>query len=42
MRNIVAKLPSEAVPEVKSYIDAVYRAPTYEAGQTLATEVLEK
>jgi putative transposase len=42
MRNIVAKLPSEAVPEVKSHIDAVYRAPTYEAGQKLATEVLEK
>lgn len=42
MRNIVAKLPSEAVPEVKSHIDAVYRAPTYEAGQKLATEVLGK
>jgi putative transposase len=42
MRNIVAKLPSEAVPEVKAHIDAVYRAPTYEAGQKLATEVLEK
>jgi len=42
MRNIVAKLPSEAVPEVKSHIDAVYRAPTYEAGQKLATEVMKK
>jgi putative transposase len=42
MRNIVAKLPSEAVPEVKAHIDAAYRAPTYEAGQKLATEVLEK
>ena len=42
MRNIVAKLPSEAVPEVKSHLDAVYRAPTYEAGQKLATEVLGK
>ena len=42
MRNIVAKLPSEAVPEVKAHIDAVYRAPTYEAGQKLASEVLEK
>ena len=42
MRNIVAKLPSEAVPELKAHIDAVYRAPTYEAGQKLATEVLEK
>ena len=27
---------------MKSHIDAVYRAPTYEAGQKLATEVLEK
>jgi putative transposase len=42
MRNIVAKLPSEAIPEVKAHIDAVYRAPTYEAGQKLATEVMEK
>ena len=42
MRNIVAKLSSEAIPEVKAHIDAVYRAPTYEAGQKLATEVLEK
>jgi putative transposase len=42
MRNIVAKLPSEAVPEVKAHLDAVYRAPTYEAGKKLATEVLEK
>jgi hypothetical protein len=30
MRNIVAKLPSEAVPEVKAQIDAVYQAPTYD------------
>jgi putative transposase len=42
MRNIVAKLPSEAIPEVKAHVDAVYRAPTYEAGQKLATEVLDK
>ncbi len=42
MRNIVAKLPSEAIAEVKAHLDAVYRAPTYEAGQKLATEVMGK
>jgi transposase-like protein len=42
MRNIVGKLPSEAIAEVKVHVDAVYRAPSYEAGQKLATEVLGK
>ena len=42
MRNIVAKLPLEAVPEVKTHIEAVFRAPTFEAGQKMTKEVLEK
>jgi putative transposase len=40
MRNIVAKLPAEAVPEVKAHLDAVFRAPTYEEGQQMAQNVL--
>jgi len=42
MRNIVAKLPSEVVPEVKAHLEAVFRAPTYEVGWKVAQEVLEK
>jgi len=42
VRNIVAKLPSEAVPEVKAHLRSVFEAPTYEAGKKRAQEVLEK
>jgi putative transposase len=41
-RNIVAKLPSEAIPEVKAHLRSVFEAPTYEAGRKRAQEVLEK
>jgi|WetSurSiteA1Bulk_404760.scaffolds.fasta_scaffold30599_1 putative transposase len=42
MRNIVAKLPVEAVPEVKAHLEAVFRAPTYEEGQQMAQNVLRR
>jgi putative transposase len=42
MRNIIAKLPSEAAPEVKAHIETVFRAPTYEAERELAHQVLKK
>jgi putative transposase len=42
VRNIVAKLPSEAIPEVKAHLRSVFEAPTLEAGKKRAQEVLEK
>jgi putative transposase len=42
IRNIVAKLPSEAISEVKAHLRSVFEAPTHEAGQKRAREVLEK
>jgi putative transposase len=36
IRNIVAKLPSEAIPEVKPHLRSVFEAPTYEAGKKRA------
>jgi len=42
VRNIVAKLPLDAVPEVKAHLRSVFEAPTYEAGKKRAQEVLEK
>jgi transposase-like protein len=42
IRNIVNKLPSEAIPEVKAHLEAVFRSPTCEDGQELAQQVLKK
>jgi transposase-like protein len=42
IRNIVNKLPSEAIPEVKAHLEAVFRAPTCEGGRALAQQVLKK
>jgi transposase-like protein len=42
IRNIVTKLPSEAIPEVKVHLRSVFEAPTLEAGKKRAQEVLEK
>src|SRR5512139_2144867 len=42
IRNIVNKLPSEAIPEVKAHLRSVFEAPTYEVGRKRAQEVLEK
>jgi len=42
MRNLLAKLPAEAIPEVRAHLRAVFEAPTYEAGKKRAQEVLEK
>jgi len=41
-QNILAKLPGEAIPEVKSYMDAVYHAPTFEAAKQMAAQVIER
>jgi transposase-like protein len=42
VRNIVAKLPAEAIPEVKAHLRSVFEAPTLEAGKKRAQEVLYK
>jgi putative transposase len=42
MRNLVAKLPTEAIPEVRAHLRSVFEAPTYETGKKRAQEVLEK
>jgi transposase-like protein len=42
IRNIIAKLPSEAIPEVKAHLRSVFEAPAHEAGQRRAREMLEK
>jgi len=42
IRNIVSKLPSEAIPEVKAHLRSVFEAPTLEAARKRAQEVLEK
>lgn len=42
VRNILAKLPSEAVPEVRAHLRSVFEAPTLEAGKKRAQEVLER
>ncbi len=42
MRSILAKLPLDAVPEVKSYLRQVRDAATLEAGQAAAAEVLRR
>ncbi len=41
-RNILAKVPGEAVPEVKAHIDAVYMAPTFETAKQMAAQVIEQ
>lgn len=40
-QNILAKLPGEAIPEVKAHLDAVYLAPTFEAAKKMAVHVIE-
>ena len=42
MRNLMAKLPTEAIPEVRVHLGSVFEAHTYEAGKKRAQEVLEK
>lgn len=42
MRNIVGKLPAEAIPEVKSYLRQVRDAATPESGELAAAEVLRR
>jgi transposase-like protein len=43
IHNIAAKLPSEAIPEMKVHLRLVFEAPTYyEEGRKRAQEVLEK
>ena len=42
MRNLLAKLPAEAIPEVRAHLRSVFEAPTYEAGKERAQEVREK
>lgn len=39
MRKVVAKLPAEAVPELKNYLRQVRDAATHEAGELAAAEV---
>lgn len=41
MRNIVGKLPEDAVPEVKAHLIAIRDAANYESGLTLAHQVLD-
>ncbi len=41
-RNILAKVPAEAIPEVKAHIDAVYHAPTFEAAKQMAAQLIQK
>jgi putative transposase len=41
-RNILAKVPAEAIPEVKAHIDAVYHAPTFEGAKQMATQLIGK
>jgi putative transposase len=38
----VAKLSSEAIPELKAHLPSVFEAPTYEAAKKRVQEVLEK
>ncbi len=42
MRNVLDKVPDEARAEVKAFLEAVRDAPTHEAGQQVAKEVLER
>lgn len=42
MQNVLSKLPQNAFEEVKAHLRAVRDAPTYEAGQQAAREVLTK
>jgi transposase-like protein len=41
MKNIVGKLPDDAVAEVKAHLIAIRDAPNYESGLMLARQVLE-
>jgi putative transposase len=41
MRNIVNKLPADAIPEVKSELAAIRDAPNYEVGLALANKVID-
>jgi len=40
--NILGKVPSEVIPEVKSYLNTVYYAPDLEAGKERAEEFVER
>lgn len=42
LRNILAKLPSEAIPEARIHLRSVFDAPTLEAAKKRAQEVLER
>jgi transposase-like protein len=41
-RNILDKVPAEAIPEVKAHIDAVYHAPTFEVAKQMAAQLIQK
>jgi transposase-like protein len=42
MRNVLDKVPDDARAEVKAFLEAVRDAPTHEAGQEAAGEVLDR
>lgn len=42
MRNVLDKVPDDARPEVKAFLQTVREAPTHEAGEQAAAEVLER
>ena len=42
VRNVLDKVPDDARDEVKAFLEAVRDAPTYEAGQEAAAEVLDR
>lgn len=42
MANIRSKLPTEAAEEVLAHVRAIRDAPTHEAGQAMAAQVLER
>lgn len=41
MQNIVEKLPSESIPEVKAHLISVREAPTFELGEARAHDVIK-